>query len=98
MMTVGELIEHLSQYPSELRVVVNGYEDGFDDVVAERIRVLNIKLNTGGGLLRPLCCEGGWVWIPAFAGMTERGAGMTERGGGYNGGGYAGQIPARGRE
>lgn len=48
MMTVGELIEHLSQYPSELRVVVNGYEDGFDDVAAERIRVLNIELDTGG--------------------------------------------------
>ena len=48
MMTVGELIEHLSQYPSDLRVVVNGYEDGFDDVAPERIRVLNIELDTGG--------------------------------------------------
>lgn len=48
MMTVEELIEHLSRYPSELRVVVNGYEDGFDDVAAERIRVINIELNTGG--------------------------------------------------
>ena len=48
MMTVGELIEHLAEYPSGMRVVVNGYEDGFDDVAAERIRVLNIELNTGG--------------------------------------------------
>lgn len=48
MMTVGELIEHLGQYPSELRVVVDGYEDGFDDLSPKRIRVVNIELNTGG--------------------------------------------------
>ena len=31
-MTVNELIELLATYPGDLRVVVNGYEDGFDDL------------------------------------------------------------------
>ena len=46
-MTVSELIDLLAAYPSGLRVVVNGYEQGFDDVVPERISVTRIELDTG---------------------------------------------------
>ncbi len=45
-MTVKSLKELLSQYPENLRVVVNGYEDGYDDLAQERISVRKIKLNT----------------------------------------------------
>ena len=45
-MTVKELVELLRKYPNDLRVVVNGYEDGFDDVSPERISVINIQLDT----------------------------------------------------
>ena len=34
-MTVQQLIELLPSYLPELRVVVNGYVDGFDDVMPE---------------------------------------------------------------
>jgi hypothetical protein len=33
-MIVEELIEALGEYPSDTRVVVQGYEEGFDDVSA----------------------------------------------------------------
>ena len=46
-MTVRELIELLAAYPPELRVVVNGYEGGFDDVARERISVNRIELDRG---------------------------------------------------
>ena len=46
-MTVDELIVVLERYPSDLRVVVNGYEDGYDDVAAERIFLEKIALDTG---------------------------------------------------
>ncbi len=46
-MTVEELIAILQEHPSGLRVVVNGYEDGFDDLTPERIKVTSIALNTG---------------------------------------------------
>ena len=46
-MTVQQLIELLATYPAELRVVVNGYEDGFDDVTPERISVARIELDSG---------------------------------------------------
>ena len=45
-MTVKELVELLGKYPEDLRVVVNGYEDGFDDLSPERISVVKIQLNT----------------------------------------------------
>ena len=45
-MTVKELVEHLGKYPDDLRVVVNGYEDGFDDLSLERISVIKIQLDT----------------------------------------------------
>jgi hypothetical protein len=31
-MTVNELIAELQKYPRETRVVVSGYEDGYDDI------------------------------------------------------------------
>ena len=46
-MTVAQLIQHLRQYPDDLRVVVDSYEDGFDDVEPERILTGRISLNTG---------------------------------------------------
>ena len=45
-MTVKELVELLGKYPDDLRVVVNGYEDGYDDVSPERISVIKIQLDT----------------------------------------------------
>ena len=45
-MTVKELVELLGKYPSDFRVVVNGYEDGFDDLSLERISVIKIQLDT----------------------------------------------------
>lgn len=38
-MTVGELIEALRQFPSDRRVVVDGYEHGFDDPVIQEKHV-----------------------------------------------------------
>ena len=46
-MTVSELIELLREYPASLRVVVNGYEDGYDDLSPEQISVATISLKTG---------------------------------------------------
>ncbi|MDE2715781.1 MAG: hypothetical protein OXI33_02055 [Chloroflexota bacterium] len=45
-MTVNELIKLLSAYPDDLRVVVNGYEDGFDDLSPDRLSIVKIALNT----------------------------------------------------
>ena len=46
-MTVQELTQLLAQYPAELRVVVNGYEGGYDDLAPGRISVVKISLNAG---------------------------------------------------
>lgn len=46
-MTVNELIELLGEYPTSLRVVVNGYEEGYDDLSPKQISVIRISLNTG---------------------------------------------------
>ena len=46
-MTVSELIDLLQEYPANLRVVVNGYEEGYDDLSPEQISVAKISLNTG---------------------------------------------------
>lgn len=46
-MTVKELIRILEAYPSDLRVVVSGYEGGFDDIALERISVVKIQLDVG---------------------------------------------------
>ena len=45
-MTVQELIELLATYPGDLRVVVNGYEEGFDDLSPDRLSIVKIALNT----------------------------------------------------
>ena len=45
-MTVKALKELLNQYPEHLRVVVNGYESGYDDLAQERISVRKIQLDT----------------------------------------------------
>ena len=45
-MTVKELAELLRKYPDDLQVVVNGYEDGYDDLSPERISVIKIQLDT----------------------------------------------------
>ena len=46
-MTVKELIQMLESYPNDLRVVVNGYEGGYDDISPERISVTKIQLDVG---------------------------------------------------
>ena len=46
-MTIEELIQLLAQHPPDLRVVVNGYEDGYDDLSPEQLSVVSIGLNVG---------------------------------------------------
>ena len=38
-MLVSELIELLREYPSDLLVVVNGYEEGYDDLSPRQISI-----------------------------------------------------------
>lgn len=44
-MTVEELIELLAVYPADLRVVVDGYEDGYDNVHPDKLSVISIRPN-----------------------------------------------------
>ena len=46
-MTVYELIQLLRKHPPDLRVVVDGYEDGYDDLSPEQLQTVKITLNTG---------------------------------------------------
>ena len=46
-MTAGELIELLRSFPPTLRVVVDGYEEGYDDITPDRILRTKIDLDTG---------------------------------------------------
>ena len=46
-MTVSELSRLLKNYPPGMRVVVQGYEDGFDDLSPEQMVVVEIQLNQG---------------------------------------------------
>ena len=46
-MTVRELIELLERYPDDLRVVVNGYEQGYDDLSPPQISVVGVALDVG---------------------------------------------------
>ena len=46
-MTIEELVRLLATYPPDMRVVVNGYEDGYDDLSPEQLRRVKITLNTG---------------------------------------------------
>ena len=47
IMNVKELIETLGEYPAEMRVVVQGYEDGYDDLSLEQLSKVKIALNIG---------------------------------------------------
>ena len=46
-MTIEELIRILQTYPQDTRVVVDGYEGGYDDISPERISVTKIQLDVG---------------------------------------------------
>ena len=46
-MTIAELIRILQTHPPDMRVVVNGYEDGYDDLEEELIAVCEIRLDAG---------------------------------------------------
>ena len=46
-MTVKELVENLEKYTEDLSVVVNGYEDGYDDISPNRVFTRKIQLNAG---------------------------------------------------
>ena len=46
-MNVKELIEILGEYPQEMRVVVQGYEDGYDDLASDQILKCTIALDVG---------------------------------------------------
>ena len=46
-MTVCELIDLLERYPSDMRVVANGYKQGYDDLHPRQISVMEIALNIG---------------------------------------------------
>ncbi len=46
-MTAHELIRLLENHPADMRVVVNGYEAGYDDLSPQQISVRSIRLNTG---------------------------------------------------
>ncbi|MDE2687814.1 MAG: hypothetical protein OXI16_10020 [Chloroflexota bacterium] len=67
-MTVHELIALLETYPDDLRVVVNGYEDGFDDLSRDSLKVVEITLNTG---TESYVGEHGY-WFPEIQGRNGR--------------------------
>ena len=46
-MTVSELTQLLAAYPPDMRVVVNGYEEGYDDLEAHLVYVREIRLDAG---------------------------------------------------
>ena len=46
-MIVGELAQLLAAYPPDLRVVVSGYEEGYDDLEAGLVFVREIRLDAG---------------------------------------------------
>ena len=46
-MTVKELMELLAGFAPDRRVVVSGYEDGYDDLTAKQLGEVRIALNTG---------------------------------------------------
>jgi len=43
-MIIEELIQQLQRYPKNSRVIVQGYEDGFDEVTT--VKEISIKPNT----------------------------------------------------
>ena len=57
-MTVRELVELLQRYPDDMRVVVNGYEQGHDDLSPPQISVVGVALDIG------VCDWEGKGWRP----------------------------------
>ena len=47
VMTVEELVQALQNYPGDMPVVVDGYEEGYDDLEQDLISVKEIRLNAG---------------------------------------------------
>ena len=45
-LTVDELAKLLTKYPPGLRVVVSGYENGYDDLTPKQVSMVRIELNT----------------------------------------------------
>lgn len=46
-MTAIELIEILRTYPPDTRVMVSGYENGYDDLEPDRVTIMEVHLDTG---------------------------------------------------
>ena len=46
-MTVEELVQVLQNYPADMRVVVDGYEEGYGDLEQDLISVQEIRLDVG---------------------------------------------------
>lgn len=46
-MTIAELIRILQTHPPDMRVVVDGYEEGYDDLCSELVSVQDIRLDAG---------------------------------------------------
>ena len=46
-MTVAELIRILQTHPQDMRVVVDGYEEGYDDLEQDLISVKEVRLDVG---------------------------------------------------
>ena len=42
-LTVNDLIEVLAKYPPDMRVVVNGYEAGFDNLHVSSLQTISIR-------------------------------------------------------
>ncbi len=42
-LTVSDLIEELAKYPPDIRVVVNGYEAGFDNLYVDSLNTISIR-------------------------------------------------------
>jgi hypothetical protein len=45
-MTVTQLIEILRQYPPDLRVIVSGYEDGYNDISIFEEKEIAVDIHT----------------------------------------------------
>ena len=51
-MKISELIEQLKNYPSDMRVIIHGYEGGYDDINYFKEKEIILNANEPGG------CEG----------------------------------------
>lgn len=45
MMTVGQLVEQLQRFPPSLRVLVDGYENGYEDLEPSFVGMVMVVLN-----------------------------------------------------